>query len=261
MKFSVIIPAYNIENLISRSINSVLNQTYKDYEVIVVNDCSTDNTLKEIQRFNNIEVINHDRNKGLGGARNSGIKVANGEFIIFLDGDDYLHNENVLQKLAELIGDKKADVIYMGFEMTGNRHDVFIPTKENCNKKYRAAQDPYPNVWSKCWNKNFLIDNDLWFIENRYYEDVIFGFNAIMKVKDYLIADFIVHTYVSGRKNSITTSLQFKNVYDTIDNIKDLIKIKKQNPSEEVDIKIDREIELCKKRLCIISEQYMNIDC
>ncbi len=74
MRFSIIIPAYNIQEYIGRSIKSVLAQTFKSYEVIVINDCSTDKTLEKINEFNNIIVINHEKNKCLGGARNSRVK-------------------------------------------------------------------------------------------------------------------------------------------------------------------------------------------
>lgn len=261
MRFSVIIPAYNIEQYIERSINSVLSQSFKDYEIIVVDDYSTDNTKEVIKRIKNIVFIEHEENKGLGAARNSAMRIAKGEFIIFLDGDDYLTNEKVLEKLNKLLGIKKPDVIYMGFQITGNREELVIPTEETCGRKYKAALDPYPNVWSKCWNREFLISNNFQFPEKRFYEDVVYIYQTIMKVREYMIADFPVHTYISGRKNSITTTLQFKNIYDTVENIKDLIRMKKEKPTEEVDIKINKEISMCKKRLEDIANNYMNIDC
>ena len=178
-----------------------------------------------------------------------GLRVAKGEYIIFLDGDDYLNNENVLEKLDNVISFKKPDVVYMGFEISGNREEIVIPTKETCDRSYKASKDPYPNVWSKCWNREFLLKNNLFFPENRFYEDVLFIYNSIMKVQSYEIAAFPVHTYISGRQNSITTSLSYKNIYDTIENIKDMIEINKKEPTEEIKRKIQKDIEMCKKRL------------
>lgn len=257
MKFSVIIPAYNIEQYITKSINSVQEQTFKDYEIIVIDDCSTDNTKKEIKKIKNIIFIEHEKNKGLGAARNSAMEIARGEYILFLDGDDYLNNSHVLERLNNVIGNNKPDVIYMGFQIEGNRKELVIPTEDTYNQIYKVK---YPNAWNKCWNKKFLEKNSFRFPEGRYYEDVTFVYKAIMKVQKYLIADFLVHNYISGRENSITTTIQFKNIYDTIENIKDLLKIKKDNPTEELDLQIKKEISMCQKRLEQLANNYENIE-
>jgi len=91
-KVSVIIPTYNRAHLIGRAIQSVLNQTYQDFELIVVDDGSTDNTNEVIKEFSQkdkrILYIKHDKNKGGSAARNTGIKAARGEYIAFQDSDD-----------------------------------------------------------------------------------------------------------------------------------------------------------------------------
>lgn len=261
MRFSIIIPAYNIEKYIHRCIDSVQAQDFKDIEIIVIDDCSTDGTKKEIKKIPGIKIIEHNENKCLGAARNSGMEIAKGEYIIFLDGDDYLYNEKVLGKLDKLIGNNKPDVVYMGFQIIGNKEEMIIPTEETCTRKYKVALDQYPNVWSKCWRREFLMENNFKFPEKRFYEDVVFTYQAIMKVKDYMIADFPVHIYISGRQDSITTTLQFKNIYDTIENIKELLIIKKKEPTEEVDIRINNEISWCKKRLEKLVDNYMDVEC
>ena len=253
IRFSIIIPAFNVEEYVSRAIDSVLNQDFKNYELIIVNDASTDNTLEVVKKyekeFNKFKLINHKENKESGGARNTGLNIAEGEYIIFLDADDYLYENDVLSKINNLIGDKQVDVVYLGFKIGGNRNELVIPTPETCTKEYKAGIDIYPNVWSKCWNLDFLNKNNIRFVENRYYEDVLFVYKAIMKVEKYLIADFPVHHYISGRKNSMTTTLNLKNIYDTIDNIKDMMEIKIKEDTKEIDMRIKREIDMCKKRL------------
>ena len=96
MKVSVIIPAYNIEDYIGRCLESIIKQTLKDIEIIVVNDGSNDNTLAIINVFarkdNRIKIVDK-KNKGSIEARKSGFKVANGEFILFIDGDDWIEND------------------------------------------------------------------------------------------------------------------------------------------------------------------------
>lgn len=256
-RFSIIIPAYNVEKYIDKAVNSVKEQTFQNFEMIIVEDCSTDNTKKVLSKYKKeATIIYHKKNKCLGGARNSGIKVAKGEYIIFLDSDDYLNNNKVLEKLDKLIGNQKVDTIYMGFISIGKKEFAVIPTPETCNKSYRISGDRYTNAWSKCWNREFLIKNALFFPENRYYEDVLFIFKAISKVEKYLIADFPVHTYVSGRDNSITSKMSFKNIYDNIKNIEDLTQMRSNvDETEQLDNKIIKEVKRCKERLDELIEQ------
>lgn len=256
-RFSIIIPTYNVEKYIERCINSIRNQTFDSYEVIIIDTGSVDKTAEIANEFlsDNIKLILRDDQAGPGGARNSGLNAATGEYIIFLDADDYLNNENVLEKLNNTIGNNNVDVIYMGFQISGNREELVIPTPETCTKTYKAALDKYANVWSKCWNRDLIERNNIRFQEGRYYEDILFLYKSVMKSNSYLIADYPVHTYISGRKNSITTTLNFKNVYDTINNIEEMVKIREEEPTEELDIIIKREINMCKKRLEMLTEK------
>lgn len=251
-RFSVIISAYNIEEYIGRAIDSVLNQTFTNYELIVVNDASTDKTGEVIAKYKNIIYIEHEKNKCLGGARNTAMDVAKGEYIIYLDGDDYLNNNGVLDKLDKVIDKQNTDIIYLGFEITGTAHDIIIPQESNCDKMYRIAKDKYVNVWSKCWNRKFLEKNNLRFPENRYYEDVMFLCKAIIACEKYLIADFATHTYVKGRPNSITTNVTIKNIHDNLYNIQELIDLMQNENDENKEYlrqRIKRETNRCKERI------------
>ena len=148
------------------------------------------------------------------------------------------------------------DVIYLGFEIIGKKKGFIIPTSENCTKAYRIAGDRYANAWSKCWRREFLENNELKFPENRYYEDVIFIYKAVSKVENYLIADFPTHTYYSGRPNSITTNVSFKNIHDNLYNIEELMGFAEDKRTQELDVKIQKEIQRCKERIEEIYERY-----
>lgn len=253
IRFSVIMAAYNIQDYLERSIGSIEKQTLKNIEIIVVNDASTDNTKQKIdelnEKYKNIIHLDHEVNKRAGGARNTGLAVAKGEYIVFLDGDDYLAEDDVLEKLDKLIGEDEVDVTYLGFKIEGDREELVMPTEETCTKTYKAATDKYPNPWSKCWRRKYLEDNNIRFKENRYYEDVLFVYEGVMKSKTYKIADFVVHKYTSGRTNSMTTTINLKNVEDTIKNLNDLLEMRKNEYTEEIDIIIKKEVRMCKKRL------------
>lgn len=252
-RFSVIIAAYNIEDYIERAIESVEKQTLQNLEIIVINDCSTDKTGEKVlnlcSKYDNIVYLEHKENKKAGGARNTGLEIAQGEYIVFLDGDDYLANETVLEKLDKVIGTDIVDVVYLGFKIGGDREELVIPTPETCTKTYKAAIDKYPNPWSKCWRREFLKENNITFPEHRFYEDVLFVYKGVMKSQSQKIADFVVHNYTSGRTNSMTTKISLKNVEDTIKNLNDLIEMREKEYTEEIDIIIKKEFKMCKKRL------------
>ena len=105
IKFSIITCVYNLENFVSRAIESVLNQDFKNFELVLVNDCSTDGTLSVLKKYSlshpNIVIINNEKNMGLGASRNIAIKKCKGEYLLFLDGDDYLYSNDTLSKIAK----------------------------------------------------------------------------------------------------------------------------------------------------------------
>jgi glycosyltransferase involved in cell wall biosynthesis len=102
MKISVIIPAYNSSKFIKRVVTSVLLQTYENFELVIVDDCSTDNTVELVESFTDkrIKIVKHQQNTGAGVARQSGLKEATGEFIMFIDSDDYVKDDFLEQCVA-----------------------------------------------------------------------------------------------------------------------------------------------------------------
>jgi len=101
-KFSIIVPIYKVEKYIKQCMQSILNQTYKDFEVICVDDCGKDNSMKIVEKMaqndNRIIILHHDKNKGLSAARNTGFEIAKGEYTLFVDSDDWLET-NCLEVL------------------------------------------------------------------------------------------------------------------------------------------------------------------
>lgn len=115
MKVSIITTAYNVEAYIEQCLTSLVNQTYKDIEIILVNDCSTDGTMDIVKRFEDerIKVIDHPTNRGAGWARRTGIQYATGEYVITIDGDDWV-SEDFIEKLAENAKETDADIVSGG---------------------------------------------------------------------------------------------------------------------------------------------------
>ena len=142
---SVVIPTYNREHTIARAIHSVLNQTYKNFEILIVDDKSTDNTTKAIQDFkdNRIKYLRHALNMGGGAARNSGIRIAKGEYIAFLDSDDEWLPEKIEKQLNLFSkSDDTLGVVYTGFYVVneyGEKNNQWIP-KERGNLFFKLLE-------------------------------------------------------------------------------------------------------------------------
>lgn len=115
MKISVVTTAYNVEAYIEKCLTSLVNQTYKDIEIILVNDCSTDGTMDIVKRFEDerIKVVNHNQNLGAGWARSTGIQHATGDYVITIDGDDWI-SEDFIEKLVENAKETDADIVSGG---------------------------------------------------------------------------------------------------------------------------------------------------
>ena len=115
IKFSIIVPIYNIELYVDKCINSILNQTYSNFEIIAVNDGSTDNSIKVLESINDSRLSIFTKiNGGLSSARNYGLKKATGDYIWFLDGDDYIEN-NSLEILEKIISKEQSEVVCFPF--------------------------------------------------------------------------------------------------------------------------------------------------
>lgn len=215
-KFSIIISAYNIETYIERAIKSVLEQTFENYELIIVNDCSKDKTLEKIQNFKDerIIVINNEKNVGLGAVRNIGIAKAQGEYIVHLDGDDALYENTTLEKIDKLIDNDTPDIIYLGFKDVGGFNKVHLSTAENSTKEARLTCDINFSVPSKCWRREFLLENNIKFMENIYYEDMVYSTTATILAKSYKYGDFPSFKYYRNRKGSIMSTPSIRRCSD-----------------------------------------------
>ena len=215
-KFSIIISAYNIETYIERAIKSVLEQTFENYELIIVNDCSKDKTLEKIQNFKEerIIVINNEKNVGLGAVRNIGIAKAQGEYIVHLDGDDALYENTTLEKIDKLIDNDTPDIIYLGFKDVGGFNKVHLSTAENSTKEARLTCDINFSVPSKCWRREFLLKNNIKFMENIYYEDMVYSTTATILAKSYKYGDFPSFKYYRNRKGSIMSTPSIRRCSD-----------------------------------------------
>lgn len=179
-KITIIVPVYNCEKTIEKCIDSILKQTYKNFELIVINDGSVDKTLEILQRYNDsrIKIINQ-LNKGTGFARNIGLKNATGEYICFIDGDDYI-KPNFLYCSYNLIRKHNANIVAYPYKCRKHRKPEYVLTKEQGMQWLIALPEKIPmSVVGKVFKSNVI--KDLSFDVNNKFEDIEFATKAFLK--------------------------------------------------------------------------------
>ena len=205
---SVIIPVYNGEQYVKACISMMLNQSYKNLEIIVVDDGSADNSASIVQEFP-IKLIRHEQNRGLSAARNTGIDAAQGKYIHFMDVDDEI-NLGYYKALVEAITETGADVACSGMV------NVARPQKAQRFKKrllYTSAYDRLEAtyvgkigyVWRYLFNLDFLKANNLRFQEGRLMEDLMFSLPALYFANSLVVVPGAEYIYCH-QPNSIMTT-------------------------------------------------------
>ena len=130
---SIILPTYNRAHTLKKAIDSVLNQTYEDFELIIVDDGSTDNTYNLIKSINDHRIIyvKHEKNKGAAAARNTGIRLAKGRYIAFQDSDDEWYLQKLEKQIKIIESNKQTDIVYSSFFLIKNGQKLLYPRKKN----------------------------------------------------------------------------------------------------------------------------------
>lgn len=227
MKLSIIIPFYNVELYIESCLLSVLNQIeINDTEIILVDDCGTDNSINIAQRIvqkysntHNIKIISHTHNQGLSAARNTGVKYAKGDYIFFLDSDDKLPQNTIATFFLHLNQYKQVDFYIGNYIVEGNFNGPILETTKTIFNNNLDIFNAYitggwfPMAWGKFINREFFINNELWFPIKRLHEDEYFSFLLALKAKTMVVIKDNVYIY-NIRENSITTSKKRKNFID-----------------------------------------------
>lgn len=192
-KVSIIVPVYNVEKYLEECMDSLVNQTLQDIEIIAINDGSTDNSLKILNKYKkkypNKLIIIDQENQGISVARNNGLEIATGKYIGFVDSDDYIKHD-MFEKLYNKIEKTKSDIVICDFEEYYMKSESFnyinFTNKLKCNNLYDDASiintiDYAP--WNKLYKRKMF--NNIRFLPNIKYEDL----NAILKT--FLIASKI----------------------------------------------------------------------
>lgn len=228
-KISIIVPIYNVEKYLRKCIDTIVNQTYKNLEIILVNDGSTDNSYKICEEYackdKRIKTINKE-NGGLSDARNAGLKIATGEYVSFIDSDDYIELD-MIYNLYQGIIKNYADICCCGKVLEYEKNNVSVNNKsEFCIDNVEALRKILigDNIDNSACDKLFNIKlfEDIEFPVNRYFEDIATVYKVFLKAKKVVHINNIGYHYVI-RKNSISTEKFSKKQFDALIFTKEMV--------------------------------------
>lgn len=213
-KFSIIIPTYNVKReFFAECIDSIKGQTYENFEAIIVDDGSEEqfkkfyeDFIKDDKRF----CIINQSNKGVSLARNNGVKKSTGDYIIFIDGDDYIEN-NLLSKMRELIDMyNKCDIILFEHFGWNSNEKKYVKLIED-NEKYILIQQlmdennwldkgnelkHFGSIWNKCYRREYLCKNNIELVANiKYSEDVLYSIKALYMTNNIIYTNYELYHY------------------------------------------------------------------
>lgn len=246
IKFSIIMPVYGVEKFIDKSIQSILKQTYKNYDIILVDDCTKDKSgmicKKYAQKYKNIIYLKHEENKGLSEARNTGLERATGDYVLFLDSDDFFEI-NMLEIIKKSLNKNMADIVVFGISEEYIKHDKdertiikthSLNTQYFLNTEFRKKvieleqQTLYGYAWNKAYKLEYLKKQNLKFKNIKHIEDIEFNVRCFEKAQSLNILEDKLYHYIQHSGERLTTK------------------------------KIDNYFELQKKRIYLIINQHKN---
>ena len=233
---SIIIPLYNVEKYIVECLNSVVQQTYAGaIECIIVDDCGRDNSLtltkQFVENYNgsiDFRIVCHACNRGLSAARNTGIKNATGDYIYFLDSDDYISN-NCLEVLTLPLETQDYDMVIGDLEMFENPRNIcFLPEEQlsiignqEIFKHWYVDRLIYVMAWNKLTKASLFKQYDLTFLEGQLHEDELWTYKVASNIQSLAIQKCCTY-YYRIRENSITANYtdnvidRYRSCYDTL---------------------------------------------
>lgn len=218
-KISIIIPVYNVEDFVVECLQSVVRQTYKgEIECILVDDCGSDNSVDKAEKFIAsyhgtiiFQILHHSTNRGLSAARNTGTDVATGEYIFYLDSDDYISDDCIETLVTPLRGDKHYDMVLGDIKMFGNPCDIiFLPQEEGeiiGNEvifiNFYSLRTIYVMAWNKLVKTSLLRQYNISFLEGQIHEDELWTYKCSCVLTSLYVSKRVTY-YYRIRCNSIT---------------------------------------------------------
>lgn len=208
MKVSVIVPVYNVEDYLGRCLDSLIDQTFGDYEIICINDCSPDNSADVLCNYQSeypdlIKVYHNKENMGLGKTREKALTLAKGDYILFIDSDDYVKSDYI-SSYIKAIEENDYDIIIGGYiRDASGKKTTHLPS----NSVWSTVT--YPMACAKLFKKSFITSNNLEFTQVACGEDIYFSLSAYYCGAQTKVIDYAGYYYYFNR-DSITGSMDYK---------------------------------------------------
>lgn len=239
---SIIIPVYNTEKYLEKCLDSVLNQTYKNLEIICINDGSTDSSPDILQKYSEkddrVKIINK-KNSGVSHSRNVGIEQANGEWITFIDSDDYIEN-SLYEKFVTTLNNTKPFDIYVFNGVIVNENEnpyneklqkFFYMSNWNYHENnlyvFKDCRNPFYgnlSVWNKIFKRQFLEEHNIRFKENTIFEDQLFVIDTTIKADMFYLNKEILYFYVQHPSSTMHTLKEnVFQIFEIMNDIKTLL--------------------------------------
>ena len=226
-KVTLIVPVYNSENYIGKCLDSILEQTYTNFEIMVVNDGSKDNSQDIINKYkekypDKIIAIEQE-NRGVARTRNESIKKANGNYIMFVDNDDYL-DKDYIETFMKYAEEEDYDIVLGGYRRPDSKGKII---KQTSLKDTEWSKLMITAPWAKVYKKQYLIENNIEFFEGNLGEDVYFNLKAMLLSDKIKIIDYIGYNwYFNNQSVSNTTQKNIKNlqVYELLNSCYNMLK-------------------------------------
>ena len=259
---SIIVPIYNVEKYLRECIDGLLEQTFKNYELILINDGSTDDSANICNKYKKIDSrikVIHQRNQGVSAARNAGLDSATGKYIYFCDADDYM-SMDLLKENFESAEKYEANMVIFGYNSVEN--NSIIQTHNVANSAFYEAKYDFRNhyielhqnyltytLWNKLYKRDYIVENQINFDgELRIGEDAVFNYNLYENIDRVYINSNCYYNYRMFRENSALNIESYDNYH---------MRVKEVTKLEELFIKWGLNKE---RENLILLEKYQNIN-
>lgn len=206
-KVTVIIPVYNSEKYIEKCLDSVLKQTYKDFEILIINDGSKDNSKniidEYVHKYPKIIKAIHQDNMGVSKTRNKAIKLVDSKYIMFMDNDDFI-DEDYIEILINNAQEGDQDVVISGYRRPNQDGKIL--------KQMKLQNEPWSKMmilapWAKIYKKDYIIENNIEFLDNNIGEDVYFNLQAMLLSNKIKVIDYIGYNWFFNT-TSVSNTIQ-----------------------------------------------------
>lgn len=236
---SIIVPVYNVEKYLARCMNSILSQTYKELQIIVVNDGSTDTSPTILHSYHDPRlIIITKENGGQSSARNEGLKLATGKYVTFVDSDDWIH-PNTVSSMVAAAEKYDADIVDVQYKIVHEKRDAFNKNEEEIINVYHGEDcntqlylDYVPNfAWGKLFRKSLIFEKQpILFPEGRLYEDEATAYKFMKRCSTIVTLRGMGYYFYFMRSDSTVHTRSLKHAYDKLEVNKEMDVFRTDNP-------------------------------